>query len=87
MKQGAMNHAPTSKCFTIIHTIMMASKGTCKCHSVGTKSKPARWPSQKNGKTNLLIRDFIRLGILVEVAGQQRGRAYVFQRYLALFLS
>ncbi|SDG67220.1 Fic family protein [Roseospirillum parvum] len=36
---------------------------------------------------NALIRDFIRLGILVEITGQRRMRAYAFDRYLALFLS
>jgi Fic family protein len=34
---------------------------------------------------NALIKDFIRLGILVEITGQQRGRVYVFDRYLKLF--
>lgn len=36
---------------------------------------------------NALIRDFERLAILKEITGQQRGRAYVFERYLHLFLS
>jgi cell filamentation protein, protein adenylyltransferase len=36
---------------------------------------------------NALIRDFERLGMLKEITGQQRGRAYVFDRYLGLFLS
>lgn len=36
---------------------------------------------------NALIHDFERLGILKEITGQQRGRAYVFERYLHLFLS
>ncbi|CAA6605986.1 putative Fic/DOC [Rhodospirillaceae bacterium LM-1] len=36
---------------------------------------------------NDLIRDFIRLGILVEVTGQRRWRTYVFDRYLTLFVS
>ena len=36
---------------------------------------------------NALIRDFVRLGILKEMTGQQRGRAYMFARYLRLFLS
>ena len=36
---------------------------------------------------NALIKDLQRLGILVEVTGQQRGRIYVFDRYLKLFLS
>jgi len=35
---------------------------------------------------NALIRDFIRLGILTEVTGQQRWRTYAFDRYLSLFL-
>lgn len=34
---------------------------------------------------NALIKDLIRLGILSEVTGQQRGRIYVFERYLRLF--
>lgn len=36
---------------------------------------------------NVLIRDFERLQILKEITGQQRGRVYVFERYLQLFLS
>lgn len=36
---------------------------------------------------NALIRDFQKLGLLVEITGQLRGRAYVFERYLNLFLS
>lgn len=36
---------------------------------------------------NALIRDFVRLGILKEITGQQRGRAYVFDRYLRMFAS
>lgn len=35
---------------------------------------------------NALIRDLIRLNILIEITGQQRGRAYAFSRYLALFV-
>lgn len=35
---------------------------------------------------NALIRDFERLGILRESTGQQRGRIFVFDRYLRLFL-
>ena len=35
---------------------------------------------------NALIRELLRLGILVEVTGQQRGRVYVFDRYLKLFV-
>jgi len=36
---------------------------------------------------NALIRDFERLGLLKEVTGQQRWRAYSFDRYLNLFIS
>lgn len=36
---------------------------------------------------NSLVRELQRLGILTEITGQQRGRVYVFQRYLDLFLS
>lgn len=36
---------------------------------------------------NKLIAEFERLGVLVEVTGQARGRVYEFQRYLSLFLS
>ncbi len=36
---------------------------------------------------NALIRDFQKLGLLVEITGQLRGRAYVFERYLNLFIS
>ncbi len=34
---------------------------------------------------NVLLKDLIRLGILSEITGQQRGRIYVFKRYLSLF--
>ncbi len=34
-----------------------------------------------------LIKDLIRLGILVEITGQMRGRLYEFQPYLDLFIS
>ena len=36
---------------------------------------------------NALIRELQRLRILVEITGQQRGRAYAFDRYLNLFVS
>lgn len=36
---------------------------------------------------NSLIRDMEKLGVLVEITGQQRGRIYAFDRYLALFVS
>lgn len=36
---------------------------------------------------NALIRDLIRLGILVEISGLQKRRVYEFDRYLSLFLS
>lgn len=36
---------------------------------------------------NALARDLLRLGILVEITGQQRWRTYVFDRYLRLFSS
>jgi Fic family protein len=36
---------------------------------------------------NALIRELQRLGILEEITGQQRGRAYAFDRYLRLFVS
>ncbi|OIQ70340.1 adenosine monophosphate-protein transferase SoFic [mine drainage metagenome] len=36
---------------------------------------------------NALIRDFESLGMLQEITGQQRGRAYAFDRYLRLFVS
>lgn len=36
---------------------------------------------------NVLIRDLETLGILREITGQQRGRAYAFESYLRLFLS
>lgn len=35
---------------------------------------------------NALIRDFEKLGMLQEITGQQRGRAYAFDRYLRLFV-
>jgi Fic family protein len=35
----------------------------------------------------ILVRELERLGILVEISGQQRGRVYAFDRYLKLFLS
>ena len=34
-----------------------------------------------------LVKDLIRLGILVEITGQMRGRLYEFQPYLDLFIS
>jgi Fic family protein len=36
---------------------------------------------------NALIRDFEKLELLQEITGQQRGRAYAFDRYLRLFIS
>lgn len=36
---------------------------------------------------NAVIRDLVRLGILSEITGQQRGCSYAFQRYLRLFIS
>jgi Fic family protein len=36
---------------------------------------------------NALIRDFQKLDILMEITGQMRGRTYVFERYLNLFVS
>lgn len=36
---------------------------------------------------NTLIREFERLGILRESTGRQKGRVYIFDRYLGLFLS
>ena len=36
---------------------------------------------------NALVKDFLRLGILRENTGLQRGRVYVFDRYLRLFIS
>jgi Fic family protein len=34
-----------------------------------------------------LVRDLQKLGVLVEISGQARGRVYAFDRYLSLFLS
>ena len=34
-----------------------------------------------------LIRELVRLGVLVEITGQRRGRSYAFDRYLRLFVS
>lgn len=34
-----------------------------------------------------LVKDLQKLGILVEISGQARGRVYAFDRYLSLFLS
>jgi Fic family protein len=36
---------------------------------------------------NALIRELVRVGILTEITGQQRGRIYAFERYLKLFVS
>lgn len=36
--------------------------------------------------TNVLIKELIRLNILKEITGQQRGRVYAFERYLELFV-
>ena len=36
--------------------------------------------------TNVLIKELIRLNILQEITGQQRGRVYAFERYLDLFV-
>lgn len=35
---------------------------------------------------NALIRELLRVGVLVEITGQQRGRIYAFERYLNLFV-
>ena len=35
---------------------------------------------------HVLIKEFVRLGILVETTGQQRGRVFSFARYLRLFM-
>ena len=35
----------------------------------------------------ILIKDLQKLGVLVEISGQVRGRVYAFDRYLSLFLS
>jgi Fic family protein len=43
------------------------------------------WLQVSTPTANGLIKDFIRLGILSEITGQQRGRIYVFGRYLRLF--
>lgn len=37
--------------------------------------------------TNTLIRELMRIGILVEITGQRRGRVYAFEHYLKLFSS
>jgi Fic family protein len=37
--------------------------------------------------SNTLIRELIRVGVLVEITGQRRGRIYAFDRYLKLFVS
>lgn len=34
-----------------------------------------------------LLRDWMRVGVLREITGQQRGRIYAFQSYLELFIS
>ncbi|HLR12580.1 MAG TPA: winged helix-turn-helix transcriptional regulator, partial [Burkholderiaceae bacterium] len=36
---------------------------------------------------NAVITELIKLDILVEITGRQRGRLYAFQRYLALFVA
>lgn len=36
---------------------------------------------------NTLIRDFARMGMLKEITGHLRGRAYSFEPYLSLFVS
>jgi Fic family protein len=42
--------------------------------------------SVKHPTAYALLEDFIRLGILRESTGQQRGRMYEFDRYIRLFL-
>ncbi len=37
--------------------------------------------------SNALIRDLMRLGVLVEITGQRRSRSYAFDRYLTMFVS
>ena len=37
--------------------------------------------------SNALIRDWVQLGMLEENTGRQKGRIYVFGRYLKLFVS
>lgn len=35
---------------------------------------------------NTLIRELVRVGVLVEITGQRRGRIFAFERYLSLFV-
>lgn len=40
----------------------------------------------KHHTVNALVADFVRLGILVDITGQRRGRQYAFERYFRLFV-
>jgi hypothetical protein len=46
-----------------------------------------RGSSVSTPTANALTRSLMKLGILVEITGQQQGRAYAFGRYLRLFVS
>ena len=57
-------------------------------------SRPVIWAEElergvgvSTPTANALIRDFLDLGILIEITGQKRNRTYSFERYLSLFVS
>jgi Fic family protein len=51
-----------------------------------TASEVEKILSVSTPTANAFIKDFAQRGILTETTGQMRGRIYVFQRYLSLFL-
>ena len=50
-----------------------------------TAAEVTEWIHVTHATANALIRDFVGLGILIEVTGRQRNRIFVFMDYIRLF--
>ena len=53
---------------------------------MGMHSHAGAWERETHPTANSLIKALIEKEILTEMTGQQRGRSYVFDSYLKLFL-